>query len=127
MLHWPDKIKHEFYHPKNIGELDVSKSNVFLAECKTPDGFTHMQLFLEIKNREIIEAKFKALGCPCCIACLSYVTQQLKNHTIEIITKISAPDLIKALELPRERYSSALLVQGLLEDLAVAVKHKKLL
>jgi len=117
MFHWSDKIRQEFRNPKNIGELDVSKANVYLAEVKTPDGFTHMQLFIEIKDEKIVNAKFKVLGCPCCIACLSYLTQQLTGRDAIELKQISAQNLIGTLELPKERYSSALLAEELCKNL----------
>lgn len=116
MFHWSDKIKQEFYNPQNVGELDTSKANVKLAEIKTPDGFTHMQLYIETTDGKITNAKFKVLGCPCCIACLSYVTQQLIQQDVAKLKQLSAQDIIQALALPKERYSSALLVEELLRS-----------
>src|SRR6056297_3108394 len=117
MFHWSDKVKSEFYDPQNVGELDTNKADVQLAEIKTPDGFTHMQLFVEIKQGIITDVKYKVLGCPCCIACLSFVSRQLLQQAQSKLQNISAQDIIQALDLPKERYSSALLVEELLDSI----------
>ncbi len=117
MLHWSDKIKKEFYHPKNIGELDLNDPQVYVASHETPDGFTRMQLHLKISNKTILDAKYKVLGCPCCIACLSFLTANIIGKHINELQNFDARYLIKGLELPKERYSSALMVEMLLEEI----------
>ena len=110
------KIQEHFYHPKNVGELDVTKNNVKMVEVATADGYTRMQLFVELAPSviEIITAaKFKVLGCPSAIACLSFVTDYLIGKDLQACKDITVEFLVKALDLPKEKYS----VAGLVEDL----------
>jgi len=69
---------------------------------------------LKLNNQEILEAKFKALGCPAAIGCLSYVCEYLTGKNLQAINNISVEYLVKTFELPKEKYA----VAGLIEELA---------
>ncbi len=113
MFNLSEKVKHYFYQPKHVGTLDITQPNIFMVEITTPDGYTHMQLFVEIEHNLIKDIKFKILGCPSAIACLSFIAEYLLGKPILECKKITAEFLIKELELSKERYS----VAGLVEDL----------
>lgn len=113
MLKLSDKVTANFYHPKNVGELDLTNKSVIMAEIATPDGYTHLQIFIQLKNTLITDAKFKALGCPVAIACMSFTTDYLIGKNLEACALITVEFLVKALDLPKEKYS----VAGLMEDL----------
>lgn len=113
MFKLSDKVKENFYNPKNVGELDPANENVIVAEIATPDGQTHLQIFIQLKNNKIIDAKFKALGCPSAIACMSFSTDYLIGKNLKTCEQFTVEFLVKALELSKEKYS----VAGLVEDL----------
>lgn len=117
MLNLSEKVQRYFYHPVHNGTLDINQPNVHKSEVLTPDGYTHLQLFVEIHNGMINNIKFKALGCPSAIACLEFIAEYLSGKNITVCQQITAEFLITELGLAKEKYGIA----GLAEDLVKRV------
>lgn len=122
MFNLSAKIKQYFYQSKHSGELDTNNSHVVMAEISTPDGYTHLQLFIEIDNAQIKNCKFKVLGCPTAIACLEFTSAYLVGKTIADCKTITAKFLIDQLDIAYEKYAIAGLVAQLIQVLMQLIK-----
>jgi len=113
-----DKVKNHFYHPRNLGELDISNNNVKVGVAHTPDKSTVMQLHIQIENNKIVDAKFKALGSPWAIATMSLITELVIGKTVEAVVQISSREIIEALALPEQHFFCALLGEDAIKGAA---------
>lgn len=95
------------------GVLECTQKNAFMAEVITPDKTTHLQLVVTIEHNTISKAKFKVLGCPAAIRCLTFITEYLTGSSVDKMKEVNAKFLIETLQIAKEKYS----VAGLMEDL----------
>ncbi|MEA1965083.1 MAG: Fe-S cluster assembly scaffold protein NifU [Candidatus Aerophobetes bacterium] len=108
------KVMEHFQHPRNVGEI------------KNPDGVGHvgnpvcgdiMELYIKVKDKKIVDAKFKTFGCGAAIATSSMVTEMVKGKTIEEALKISNRAVAEALDgLPPVKMHCSVLAEDALKS-----------
>lgn len=113
-MNYPAIVIRHFEQPQNAGEFS-EQSNVITAKCGTVSAGDLGQLQLKLKDRQIVEARFKAYGNPYFIASLSLLTEMLVDKTLDEAGLLSHEDLIKTLEMPNTKIHSALLAEDLLQ------------
>lgn len=88
------KVMEHFQNPRNVGQIE------------DPDGTGHvgnpvcgdiMELYIQVKDGVIVDAKFMTFGCGAAIATSSMVTEMVKGKTIEEALKISNRTVAEAL------------------------------
>ena len=89
-----EKVMEHFRNPRNVGDIEE------------PDGIGHvgnvvcgdiMELYIEVKDDVITDAKFKTFGCGAAIATSSMVTELVIGKTIEEALTISNRAVAQAL------------------------------
>ena len=89
-----EKVMEHFRNPRNVGDIEE------------PDGTGHvgnvvcgdiMELYIEVKDDVITDAKFKTFGCGAAIATSSMVTELVIGKTIEEALTISNRAVAEAL------------------------------
>lgn len=95
-------------HPHNFGELP--KANKIIEEGNQSCG-DMLKLFLRIEDNNIVDVRFKGLGCAVSLASASLMTDYIKGKSIDEIKKISRETVLKLLgtEISAGRLRCALL------------------
>lgn len=110
---YSEKVLEHFQHPKNVGTLDKSKSNVGTGLVGAPECGDVMRLQIEVdpSTQTIIDAKFKTFGCGSAIASSSLATEWLKGKTIEQALTIDNMDIVEELALPPVKIHCSVLAE----------------
>jgi nitrogen fixation NifU-like protein len=114
MAQYSDKVMEHFRNPHNVGEME------------SPDGIGHvgnpicgdiMEMYIKVKDKVIVDAKFKTFGCGAAIATSSMVTDMVKGKTIEEALKISNKAVAEALDgLPPVKMHCSVLAEDALKS-----------
>ena len=105
-MYTPQVTEH-YENPRNIGTIADADGT---ATVGSPADGEMVKLTLKIADNVIIEAKFRAFGCPTAIASASVLTELVTGAQIPEAQEITAAQLSEALgELPpdRQRYANA--------------------
>ena len=101
-MSYSDKVIDHYNHPRNVGSLDKSSTDVGTGLVGAPECGDVMKLQIKV-NREtnvIEEAKFKTFGCGSAIASSSLATEWVKGKTVDEALSIKNMDIVKELSLP---------------------------
>ena len=98
---YSDKVIDHYNHPRNVGSLDKSSSEVGTGLVGAPECGDVMKLQIKVNPQtNIIEdAKFKTFGCGSAIASSSLATEWVKGKTVEEALAIKNPEIVKELSL----------------------------
>ncbi len=119
---YSEKVLEHFKHPKNVGTLDKSKTNVGTGLVGAPECGDVMRLQIEVDDSTdtITDAKFKTFGCGSAIASSSLATEWLKGKTIDEALNIDNMDIVEELALPPVKIHCSVLaedaIKGAIED-----------
>ncbi len=87
MSFYPPKINERFQHPRNVGKLSdanaVGTSASFIC-----GAFVRVFLRVELKTKEILEAKFKSNACGFAIAAADVLTEKIVGKRLIEIHKL---------------------------------------
>ena len=110
---YSDKAVEYFMKKVNVGALE----NPSVAFAYTgPCGDT-MQIYLNIDDGKITDAKFQAIGCAAAYASGSALTKMIKGKALEESEKIGEGEIIKHLGgLPVAKFHCACLAKKTLEQ-----------
>jgi nitrogen fixation NifU-like protein len=113
----------EYYLNKvNVGEL--SNANT-LAIYTGPCGDT-MEIFLNVEDGEIKEAKFQAIGCAGAFSSGSALTEMIIGKTLEEAEKIDETDIMEYLGgIPAQKLHCACLSKRTLRKAINAYKNRE--
>lgn len=89
------KVKENFLHPKNMGEM---KNPDGVGKVGNPTCGDVMQVQIKVENNKIKDIKFKTFGCAAAIATSSMITQLAKGKTLDNAKKITQNDVAKSLK-----------------------------
>ena len=101
------QVTDHYENPRNIGTIADADGT---ATVGSPASGEMVKLTLKITDNVIIEAKFRAFGCPTAIASASVLTELATGAQISEAQEITAAQLSEALgELPpdKQRYADA--------------------
>ena len=103
-------------HPHNVGELQNANAS---AEETNPSCGDRMRLTLIIRDGRIVEARYRAYGCPPTLVCGSVLTELIMGKTIEYAKTITKENIVEAAGgVPsRRRHAAALAIETLLAAL----------
>jgi Fe-S cluster assembly scaffold IscU len=110
---YSEKLLEHFHHPKNVGTLDKSKSNVGTGLVGAPECGDVMRLQIEVDEATdmIIDAKFKTFGCGSAIASSSLATEWLKGKSIHEAMTIDNMAIVEELALPPVKIHCSVLAE----------------
>jgi len=113
MEQYSSKVMEYFRNPRNVGEI------------KDADGVGHvgnpvcgdiMELYIKVRDKRIVDAKFKTFGCGAAIATSSMVTEMVKGKTIDEALKVTNKAVTEALGgLPAIKMHCSLLAEDALK------------
>lgn len=110
---YSQKVLEHYEHPKNVGTLDKSKSNVGTGLVGAPECGDVMRLQIEVDpaTQTIIDAKFKTFGCGSAIASSSLATEWLKGRSLEDAATLDNMDIVEELALPPVKIHCSVLAE----------------
>ena len=112
------QVLDHFQNTRNVGELQDANAYVSVGNPVCGDV---MQLAIKAVDGRVAEAKFRASGCVCAIACGSQLTEMIREKPLAEVGKLQSQDLIEALGgLPPASGHAAALA---LEALSAALKQ----
>jgi len=123
---YSEKVLNHFKHPKNVGTLDKSKSNVGTGLVGAPECGDVMRLQIEVdeETNVIKDAKFKTFGCGSAIASSSLATEWLKGKSIDEAGKIDNMDIVEELALPPVKIHCSVLAEDAIKSAIADFKTK---
>ncbi|MEJ2267758.1 MAG: iron-sulfur cluster assembly scaffold protein [Nanoarchaeota archaeon] len=93
-LEYSKKVKENFLHPKNMGEI---KNPDGVGKVGNPVCGDVMQVQIKVENDKIVDIKFKTFGCAAAIATSSMTTQIAKGKSLEEAKKITRDNVAEKL------------------------------
>jgi nitrogen fixation NifU-like protein len=116
------KILNRFQHPKFAGEIKNPDAEGEVGNVKCGDI---MKVFLKIKNKKIMDIKFKTYGCVAAIASTDFLCEIVKGMTIEQALKVTSKDVVKRMgEVPAIKLHCSVLAQNALRKAIEGYKKK---
>ncbi len=106
------RLNDHFRKPRNTGELADPDG---IGRAANPVYGDTIELRIKVKGNVITDAAFKAFGCTEAVATCSFITDMIKNKSVEQAEKISAKDIADELGLPPERMRCSILVEEVLK------------
>jgi len=104
---YSDEVKDHLANPRNAGEL-LDPSGI--GDVTNEVCNDQIRLTINIVDRVITDAKFKASGCPPTLAAASVLTTLLIGKELDHAARLSRNDIISALvRLPPAKAHSAVL------------------
>jgi NifU-like protein involved in Fe-S cluster formation len=73
---------------------------------------------VRVENGRVTEARFRAFGCPHCIAAASWLTDRLCNGRRRDLEQWDWREAAEALEVPPAKYGRLLTIQDAVRDVA---------
>jgi nitrogen fixation protein NifU and related proteins len=92
-MYSPQTVDH-YEHPRNVGTIKDAEG---VGVVGTPASGDMMKLTIKCAGNRIIDAKFRAFGCPAVIAAGSVLTELIRGISIEDALKITEHQLEAAL------------------------------
>jgi len=110
---YSQKVLDHFKHPKNVGTLDKSATNVGTGLVGAPECGDVMRLQIQVNDDTgvIEDAKFKTFGCGSAIASSSLATEWLKGKTVDQALAIDNMDIVEELALPPVKIHCSVLAE----------------
>src|SRR5258707_295300 len=109
---YSNKVIDHYNHPRNVGTLDKSSSEVGTGLVGAPECGDVMRLQIKVnpETQVIEDAKFKTFGCGSAIASSSLATEGGKGKTVAEAPAISNTGIVKELALQASRAFSSVLI-----------------
>jgi Fe-S cluster assembly scaffold IscU len=110
---YSEKVLEHYEHPKNVGTLDKSNTNVGTGLVGAPECGDVMRLQIEVDpaTQTIIDAKFKTFGCGSAIASSSLATEWLKGRSLDDAATLDNMDIVEELALPPVKIHCSVLAE----------------
>jgi nitrogen fixation NifU-like protein len=89
-----EKVMEHFRNPRNVGDIEEADGTGHVGNVVCGDI---MELYIEVEDDVITDAKFKTFGCGAAIATSSMVTELVIGKTIEEALTISNRAVAQAL------------------------------
>ena len=110
---YSDKVLSHYEHPRNVGTLDKSSTEVGTGLVGAPECGDVMRLQIKVnpETQVIEDAKFKTFGCGSAIASSSLATEWVKGKTVAEALTITNTDIVKELALPPVKIHCSVLAE----------------
>lgn len=120
---YSEKVMDHFKNPRNVGEIPDADG---VGNVGNPVCGDIMRLYIKVKDKIIVDAKFKTFGCGAAIATSSMVTEIVKGKSIDEALKISNMAVAEALGgLPKIKMHCSVLAEEALKSAIDDYSKKK--
>ena len=110
---YSEKVIDHYNEPRNVGSLDKSDMNVGTGLVGAPECGDVMKLQIQVDplTKEIVDAKFKTIGCGSAIASSSLATEWVKGKSIDEAMTIQNVEIVEELSLPPVKIHCSVLAE----------------
>jgi len=110
---YSEKVIDHYKETRNVGSLDKSDANVGTGLVGAPECGDVMKLQIQVnpKTNEIVDAKFKTFGCGSAIASSSLATEWVKGKSIDQAMSIQNTEIVEELSLPPVKIHCSVLAE----------------
>ena len=122
---YSDKVLDHYNHPRNVGSLDKSSSDVGTGVVGAPECGDVMKLQIQVEGDRIVDAKFKTFGCGSAIASSSLATEWLKGRTLDEAEQIKNTAIVEELSLPPVKIHCSVLAEDAIKAAIADYKRKQ--
>ena len=121
------KVVDHYSDPKNVGSLDKSDANVGTGLVGAPECGDVMKLQIQVdpKTKEIVDAKFKTFGCGSAIASSSLATEWVKGKNLDEAMAIQNTEIVEELSLPPVKIHCSVLAEDAIKAAVRDVREKQ--
>ena len=111
---YSEKVMDHFVNPRNVGEIKDADGIGYVGNAVCGDI---MQMFINIEDNVIVDAKFKTFGCGAAIATSSMATELIIGSKVEDALKLTNKTVTEALGgLPRKKIHCSVLAEQALKN-----------
>src|SRR3989442_9598387 len=112
-MSYSDKVIDHYNHPRNVGSMDKSSTDVGTGLVGAPECGDVMKLQIKVnpETSVIEDAKFKTFGCGSAIASSSLATEWVKGKTIAEALAIKNTEIVRELSLPPVKIHCSVLAE----------------
>ena len=124
---YSEKVIDHYNEPRNVGSLDKSDANVGTGLVGAPECGDVMKLQIQVnpKTNEIVDAKFKTFGCGSAIASSSLATEWVKGKSIDQAMSIQNTEIVEELSLPPVKIHCSVLAEAAIKAAISDYKSRK--
>ena len=110
---YSDKVIDHYKDPRNVGSLDKHDKNIGTGLVGAPECGDVMKLQIQVnpKTNQIVDAKFKTFGCGSAIASSSLATEWVKGKSIDEAMSIKNTEIVEELSLPPVKIHCSVLAE----------------
>ncbi len=124
---YTEKVMDHFSNPRNVGIID---NPTVLVQVGDPNCGDSLLMTLQIENNQIVDIKYKVIGCGAAIATASIATELVKGKTLDQALEITDDVIAAALDgLPPEKMHcsnlAASAVHGAIREYRKAMSNKQ--
>lgn len=120
---YSDAVKQYFEHPGNAGKLGSGPGSVATGVAGEKRTGVRVQFDIRVDGDCIVDARFRAYGCPHTIAAASWLARSISGKKISTLQRIDPIKVADELELPREKLGCVLVAEDAL-NACVADFHR---
>eukprot|EP01102_Stenamoeba_stenopodia_P005086 TRINITY_DN15594_c0_g1_i1.p1 TRINITY_DN15594_c0_g1~~TRINITY_DN15594_c0_g1_i1.p1 ORF type:complete len:178 (-),score=44.93 TRINITY_DN15594_c0_g1_i1:200-733(-) len=120
-----ERVIDHYEKPRNVGSLDKNDPAVGTGVVGAPACGDVMKIQILIEDGIVKESRFKTFGCGSAIASSSYVTELIKNKTIDEVKQIKNSEIAKYLALPPVKLHCSMLAEDAIKAAIKDYEAKK--
>ena len=124
LMAYSEKVLEHYEKPKNIGSMDTGRDDVGTGLVGAPECGDVMKLQIEVKDEQIVDAKFKTFGCGSAIAASSLATDWIRGKTLDEASKVQNTDIVEELSLPPVKIHCSVLAEDAIKSAIADYKSK---
>ncbi len=102
---YSQQVTEHFENPRNVGTIADADGSATIGSAASGEM---LKLTIKILNDSVVDAKFRAFGCPTAIACGSVLTELVSDNRLIDVSEITAADISDALgglPVDKQRYA----------------------
>lgn len=113
-----EKVLDHYSHPRNVGSMSKSDSDVGTGLVGAPacGDVMKLQIRVDPNSNTISDVKFKTFGCGSAIASSSYLTELVRGMTLDQASKVKNTEIAKELCLPPVKLHCSMLAEDAIKS-----------
>jgi Fe-S cluster assembly scaffold IscU len=122
-----ENVIDHYDNPRNVGSFDKNDPNVGTGLVGAPACGDVMKLQIKVdeKTGQIVDARFKTFGCGSAIASSSVATEWVKGKAMEDVLTIKNTEIAKHLSLPPVKLHCSMLAEDAIKAAVKDYKEKR--
>lgn len=110
-----------FAHPTHAGDLEATAGTRLHGEAAALDRSAWVALSALCRDGRVIQARWRAWGCPHLLAACELTALQLEGRPLESLARFSLNELAERLQVPAEKLGRLLVIEDAQRALAASM------